>query len=384
VKRDATALAFAIFILSHFICTAASAQYASFGRSTDTIQVAGHTVLGSTATFEARVLSYSAPGGLIFNEFTNGQEDKQFGLASLLPVGFAFPHGSVVFVAPIPTSVLNWHHIAFVHTASDERLYVDGSQVAVRLFGGDVGDGAGVSSASSVGAISRVGVIFNSFHGLIDTLRISNNARYAGLSFSPPSGDLSNDSATVLLYNFGESAGSATITDLSGNGHTGTLGAGFVGASSPTLGLGSVPAGQSNSADARLEFNGLGSGTATGPFPVLVASGGSMSFTWTGPPGMPFVLAYGPLNPGGAAVPCIGSIDIGTPPFFSDVGILFDGTQAGYGFLFTLNTLGASSQTFSLPALPPGILTTLQGLVFQPSSNPCPVVATAAFVIQII
>jgi hypothetical protein len=58
-------------------------------------------------------------------------------------------------------------------------------------------------------------------------------ARYTEAGFQPPDGDLTSDSYTNLLYNFNESAGSTTVTDLSTNGRNGTLGTGFTGATSP-------------------------------------------------------------------------------------------------------------------------------------------------------
>ena len=73
------------------------------------------------------------------------------------------------------------------------------------------------------------------FLGLIDSLRLSNVARYSGNSFVPTIGNLSPDANTLLLFNFDESPGSTTIADLSGNGHTGTLATGFREATPPTL-----------------------------------------------------------------------------------------------------------------------------------------------------
>jgi len=47
------------------------AGYASFSRTTDTIQVSGGTILGSTATYEARVM-LTAQGGEIYDEWAFG------------------------------------------------------------------------------------------------------------------------------------------------------------------------------------------------------------------------------------------------------------------------------------------------------------------------
>ncbi|HEX2464932.1 MAG TPA: hypothetical protein VHR17_09915, partial [Thermoanaerobaculia bacterium] len=74
----------------------------------------------------------------------------------------------------------------------------------------------------------------------LDTLRISDSARYSGDSFTPPPGDLSDDANTVVLFNFAVDditfdQGTATVADLSGNMHTGTLGIGFPGATFPRI-----------------------------------------------------------------------------------------------------------------------------------------------------
>src|SRR5262249_29630341 len=54
-------------------------------------------------------------------------------------------------------------------------------------------------------------------------------------SFTPPSPDMTSDANTVLLYTFDESPGSTTVADASSLARTGTLGAGFGGATSPVL-----------------------------------------------------------------------------------------------------------------------------------------------------
>ncbi|NQU20164.1 MAG: PEP-CTERM sorting domain-containing protein [Candidatus Nealsonbacteria bacterium] len=64
---------------------------------------------------------------------------------------------------------------------------------------------------------------------------MSDSARYSGISFTPPTGDLTSDANTQLLYNFNDPPGSTTVLDESPFGRTGTLGVGFGGATSPTL-----------------------------------------------------------------------------------------------------------------------------------------------------
>jgi len=131
-----------------------------------------------------------------------------------------------------PVSLGVWHHIAFVYDGSEERLYLDGQEMNARSRSGDVGDGSG---QASLGAIFRDNAIRGSFLGYLDTLRISNIPRYSGASFTPPTGDLTSDANTLLLYNFNDASGSTTVIDESPLGRTGTSGVGFAGATSPTL-----------------------------------------------------------------------------------------------------------------------------------------------------
>ena len=212
-----------------------------FNEPNDTIQIALQTVIGTDSTYEARVYfptGVPALGGIIFNEYTNSQEDKTFAAASGAIVGYNFPAGggvAIQYSGAISTDA--WHHMAFVQDSSsgEQRLYLDGNLVATLAAAGEVGDAIG---PGHIGAISRDGVVATSFTGLIDTVRISDISRYSGASFVAPPGDLTSDANTLLLYNFNKpdffvDQGAVKLTDLSGNNRTGTLGAGFSGATSP-------------------------------------------------------------------------------------------------------------------------------------------------------
>ncbi|HAZ48330.1 MAG TPA: hypothetical protein DDW76_31665 [Cyanobacteria bacterium UBA11369] len=79
-----------------------------------------------------------------------------------------------------------------------------------------------------------------SFTGHLDTFRFSNVARYSGNSFEAPTGDLTSDAKTQILYNFNledyfQQNGRTWISDLSGNGRHGRFGTGFAGATSPSI-----------------------------------------------------------------------------------------------------------------------------------------------------
>ena len=229
------------FIVTALVAVASISQagVAFFDDLTDTIQVSGQTVFGTAATYEAILLWPSAHGGggsTIFNEWQDFVEDKYLAVVpgpSGALYGYNHPvnPGSVITGAtPVPFD--QWHHVAWVYDGSEERLYLDGALVQSRPASGDIQDGDGLGY---VGSIFRDGIARGGFIGLIDVLRLSDVARYTGQSFIPPSPDMTSDANTVLLYTFDESPGSTTVADASSLARTGTLGAGFGGATSPLL-----------------------------------------------------------------------------------------------------------------------------------------------------
>lgn len=218
--------------------------YALFSKPTDTISVAGDSILGTACTFEAIVMPYAgAPGhsGNIYGEWSNGLEDKYVGMNSHEVSGAAFPinYPSIDLPYAVNPDPYAWYHIAFVYDGSEERLYLDGNLVASRSWGngldGSHNIGNAPNSVNAVGAFIRGDSVLatTSFIGLIASLRVSTTARYTGGSYTLPTGDFTSDQYTNLLYEFNEAPGSTTITDLSGNGRSGTLGVGFSGATSP-------------------------------------------------------------------------------------------------------------------------------------------------------
>jgi len=219
------------------------AQVAYFDAATDTIQIAGQTQLGTAATFEARVLLLPGGGGTVYFEQADGREHKQLALSetSVGGIGFTLPTNQTSLNADVAVSTGVFHHIAFVRDGGEERIYLDGLRVARRTVQGDIDDDSSTAPAVGAQMFQNTSFMTQSFIGLLDTLRISNVARYNGASFTAPTGDLGSDSDTLLLYNFNaaELAGNQ-LADLSGNGHTGTLGAGFAGATAPEL-LSAVP-----------------------------------------------------------------------------------------------------------------------------------------------
>ena len=214
-----------------------NAGLAYFDSISDTINVTGGTNIGSAITIEAIIYLNVAPVGPtnIFNEYSSGLEDKALGFDGAKLSGYAFPAGGSGLQQTVSLSLNNWHHVAFVFSGIQDRLYLDGALVAARNTISSVSNASGFPF---IGANPRSDTTSpngydSSFQGYIDTLRVSASERYTGASFAAPTGDLASDASTQLLYNFNEAPGSTTVIDLSGNGHTGTLGTGFVGSTSP-------------------------------------------------------------------------------------------------------------------------------------------------------
>jgi Calx-beta domain-containing protein/concanavalin A-like lectin/glucanase superfamily protein len=132
-----------------------------------------------------------------------------------------------------------WHHVAVTRSGSEIRLFVDGvADGSINGIGGDLSypnnaqpqpgncgspNGCPNDPFLVVGAekhdafpASRL-----AFNGLIDELRLSNNARYTG-SFSVPTTPFTSDANTAALYHFDEATtGSCTSGTVIGDSATG-------------------------------------------------------------------------------------------------------------------------------------------------------------------
>lgn len=230
MNRTAPLLALVFALLPH----PAAAQTAFFNDTTDVILVDGQTVIAAASTYEAVLLfpNASGAGGRVFNEWTGFSEDKLLAAGPTYAQGYNFPHADILSGSPNMAPDV-WHHVAFVFDGAEERLYVDGHLVASQSTSGGVGNGGG---QAHIGAIFRDNVLRDGFIGYLESLRISDVARYTGSMFDHPVGDLASDANTLLLFNFDEPAGSTTVADESPLGRTGALGTGFDGATAPELG----------------------------------------------------------------------------------------------------------------------------------------------------
>jgi hypothetical protein len=182
-------------------------------------------------------------GGFIFDEWTNGQEDKRLWVGPVQIAGGSYPQSvdsapkGIIF-AQISPSPEEWHHLAFVTDEASDRLYLDGRLVAAMNRETSIQNGSG---EARIGAILRSDgstsglTISSAFIGFVDYVRISKVARYFGPRFQPPVGDLSSDGNTLLLYNFNDAPEDIAVIDESPAKRHGTLGASFDGATRPLL-----------------------------------------------------------------------------------------------------------------------------------------------------
>jgi hypothetical protein len=210
-------------------------EYAWFSKTTDVIAVAGQTELESQCTIEAIFMLPTSQhsGGSLFHEWVLEKEEKHLGLSFISIGATAYPNPYLEIVERTGLITLGeWHHVAFVCTGIDTRLYLNGVMVQSAPARQAIGNAEG---QAFIGYAPRGGHDLPSFVGFLDSIRVSNVARYSGLSFAPPRGNLPSDGDTVLLYNFQDPSDSPTVADQSPLGRTGMLGAGFEWATAPRL-----------------------------------------------------------------------------------------------------------------------------------------------------
>lgn len=290
-----------------------------------------------------------------------------------------------------------WRHVAVTRSGTTETIYVDG----VAAGSNTIAPACNVAAGGALVGRAIAGAGFNwDFHGAIDEVRFWNVARTAAQISANRFNGLSGAEAGLVGYwRFDEPSGQTTLnTAATGAALDGLLGATAAagtddparfGLGAPILYCGSGVA-AANSAAARLEINGIGVGTLPGPYLVGAAPGSTLTLSWHGGPNAPLILLASPtLNPG--VVPFCASpanvLDLGTAPFFADVLFVFNGYVPPDSWFFALGPTGTAVQTFTVPMLPTGVLTNLQGAVDQAASGyPCgiSVALTASFQIAIL
>lgn len=186
---------------------------------------------GTSFTIEAWV--YWKGGGAYQRIFDFGFGTNTDGYMYLTPsngsgvaFGFKIPgHAERQIVAagaPLPSNA--WSHVAIVidygyndgFSTPSGFLYVNGNRVT---FGGMYDNGTGLSyypsnlaNASETNWLGHPRSIFDPyFNGIIDELRISNNIRYSGATYTLPTTPFTTDANTLALYHFNEGTGQVSV-----------------------------------------------------------------------------------------------------------------------------------------------------------------------------
>ena len=105
-------------------------------------------------------------------------------------------------------SANTWYHIAVSRSGTDLRLFVDGVEVGSTTNSTDLGSTKRLFLGSNFEGS-------NVYPGYIDSVRVSNTARYTE-EFTTPNGPFSGDANALLLLNFDEGDGKLYTDDWSG------------------------------------------------------------------------------------------------------------------------------------------------------------------------
>lgn len=290
-----------------------------------------------------------------------------------------------------------WHHVALARTSGSVlALYVDGQLAANGMLAAQINAstnplaiGAQVNGTSPLSVIRMV--------GYIDEVRVWSSGRsQSQINASLHTVLQGNETGLVGYWRLNEGAGQTIANAATSTAGTlnGTLGASTTPfTDDPTWSLGTTApivqcapgTGQPNSAAASLRVNGVGYPGANGPFLVTIPTTGpaaySVTFSWSGPPNAPLILATGSPQTNAAMLSCVGSLDLSLANL-TIVGDFFT-SPFPLNYQFILNGSGTAETTFSVPASVLGApWVSLQGAVASATCGSIPYKLTAAFTIQ--
>jgi hypothetical protein len=197
-------------------------SYLSFTNPNDTILLTGDVALSAQATYEAIVrfstTTYPAgsgsllEGGIWDSWQSNAQDTRLSILNGGTPLAYAWPVNIPYTVGSLVTD--HWYDIAYVYDGSQERMYIDGTLIHSRSSSGSIRTGA--STIMTVGAIFRDNGIVPSFQGDLQSLRISDTARYSGNSYAANFSYFGPDASTQLLISVPEPSSGAVACAFAG------------------------------------------------------------------------------------------------------------------------------------------------------------------------
>jgi hypothetical protein len=313
-------------------------------------------------------------------------------LIAAFPAFGAFLNGNLVLQGGAPVFDNIWHHFALTGSGNALTLYLDGQPAAVSSYASPLSSSP---APLHLGASTAGGPFFDHWSGGLDDVRIWNVARTQQQIDGNRLYVLTGSEPGLVAYWRFDAGGQTVVNSATATGSAldGSLGPdGGTNPQDPTFTTGDFApmfycvagSGQPNNTLARLQVNNVGLGTTPGPFSVQVTGGSTLNFAWFGPANQPFSLVYGPLNIHNINFPCVGIIDIGTPPIYGDVNFFMSGLFYPGSLLYVLTSAGTSQQTFTVPQNAQGASVTIQGLIQQPPGNGCPFVMTAAFQVSVL
>ena len=120
-------------------------------------------------------------------------------------------------------TINTWHQIAVVSLGGTATLYLDGTAIGSTTLSNTPSALGGGSGTTDDWLGKSEFASDPTFSGYMDEFRISDDARYTS-NYTPPLSPFTPDGNTTDLYHFNDGSGQ-TITDASGNGNNGVLGA---------------------------------------------------------------------------------------------------------------------------------------------------------------
>lgn len=316
-----------------------------------------------------------------------GAETPHYAVYSILSAGLS--QGAFAPVAP--EDVGAWVHLAGTYDGAAWRIYKNGALVATAP---SVIGAIPTPSGWAIGAHEGVDRFFQ---GSLDEVRIWNVARTeAEIAACRGKGLRGDETGLVGYWRCDGAAAQQAVPNAAaatGAALDGTRGATAAeGADDPAWNAADLPplpycppcttppCGQTNSPCATLLVNGVGA-AAQGPIDVVAPPGSLLTFTWSGPPGQPYVLvATTQFFPGQWVFDPAFVVDVDTESYV----VLFGGFDPLWGPLFHTDATGFGAQAWYLPQTPLGFTLRVQGLVYDLglTCGSLPFMTTAAFAIQ--
>ncbi|HLY72415.1 MAG TPA: LamG-like jellyroll fold domain-containing protein [Puia sp.] len=159
--------------------------------------------LGNNANDFMTLALFSGNNSPVFSLDVNGTEDD--------------------IITGTKVTINTWHQIAVVSSGGTATLYLDGHSIGSTTLSNTPSSLGGGSGTTDDWLGKSEFASDPTFSGYMDEFRISDDARYTA-NFTPPSSPFTPDGNTIDLYHFDDGSGQ-TITDASGNGNNGVLGA---------------------------------------------------------------------------------------------------------------------------------------------------------------